>query len=56
MGFKVNSICLPCLMMHCVNELPEIRDEEKKMAFVRALMQRLSTISYPYITPPNSFL
>lgn len=51
MGFKVNSICLPCLMMHCVNELPEIRDEEKKMAFVRALMQRLSTISEDLSAP-----
>lgn len=44
MSFKVNSICLPCLMMHCVQELPHVQDEEKKMAFVRELMQRLSNI------------
>ena len=44
MSFHVNSICLPCLLLHSVNELPEVKDEEKKMAFVRELMQRLSCV------------
>lgn len=55
MGFKVDSICLPCLLMHCVNELPEIRDEEKKMEFVRVLMQRLSTIAEDLSAPEIDF-
>ena len=44
MSFPVNSICLPCLMNHCLNELPEIQNEEKKMAFLRELMQHLSNV------------
>ncbi len=51
MSFPVDSICLPCLLNHAINELPAIQDEEKKLAFIRELMQHLANVPQDLSAP-----